>query len=91
MKRVVAFFRAFIPHGFGIFGSFLPYCQRFGYFRPFLVPFEKGEVGVEAYLMGPRLTIFNIESNIDTEEINAKSGFFACFQITSLFLWSEVK
>ena len=40
---------------------------------------------------GVPLTIFTIESNIDTEEIDAESGFFACFQITSLFLWSEVK
>ena len=54
MKSVVAFFRAFKPHGFGIFGSFLPFWLLLGYFRPFVVPFEKKEVGVEDFLMEPR-------------------------------------
>ena len=91
MKSVVAFFRAFKPHGFGIFGSFLPFWLLLGYFRPFVVPFEKKRGGRGRFFNGAPLTVFTIESNIDTEKIDAESGFFACFQITSLFLWSEVK
>ena len=59
---------------------FLPFWLLFGYLRPFLVPFEKEEVGVEAFLMESR-SWFSLLSRTSI----LRSGFSVHFQIISWF------